>query len=159
MHRSAPVSVLSFCSTYIFEVADGAELDFCISRMFQLRFLASESNQSLEISRFATVGSGQTEVVILIPSPTPSSCLFFPSIDTHAPFRPVGLHTTFNSTVAGIIIGRKESECGQIGVISMQGTVGCTMDPPADTEYAVDPVGVAMMRPSPCTQVIGWPSQ
>ena len=66
---------------------------------------------------------------------------------------------TLSSTVAGMMMGRNESECGQIGVISMQGTVGCTIEPPADTEYAVEPVGVAMMSPSPCTQVIGWPSQ
>lgn len=28
----------------------------------------------------------------------------------------------------------KESECGQTGVNSMAGTLGCTMDPPAATE-------------------------
>jgi hypothetical protein len=27
-------------------------------------------------------------------------------------------------------------------------TIGCTMDPPAASEYAVDPVGVATMMPS-----------
>jgi hypothetical protein len=29
------------------------------------------------------------------------------------------------------------------------------MDPPAASEYAVDPVGVAMMTPSACTTVSG----
>ena len=28
----------------------------------------------------------------------------------------------------------KESECGQMGVKRMAGTLGCTMDPPAATE-------------------------
>jgi hypothetical protein len=38
-------------------------------------------------------------------------------------------------------MGRKDRECGQMGVSSMAGTLGCTMEPPADTEYAVLPVG------------------
>ena len=35
----------------------------------------------------------------------------------------------------------------------MPGTAGCIIDPPAASEYAVLPVGVAMIRPSPCTMV------
>ena len=45
----------------------------------------------------------------------------------------------------------KESECGQMGVKRMAGTLGCTMEPPAATEYAVLPVGVASITPSACT--------
>lgn len=41
----------------------------------------------------------------------------------------------------------KESECGQIGVTTMHGTLGCTILAPAASEYAVLPVGVAMMIP------------
>lgn len=41
----------------------------------------------------------------------------------------------------------KESECGQIGVTIMQGTLGCTILAPAASEYAVLPVGVAMIIP------------
>lgn len=41
------------------------------------------------------------------------------------------------------------------GVRIMPGTAGCIMDPPAASEYAVLPVGVAMMSPSPCTIVTG----
>lgn len=38
-----------------------------------------------------------------------------------------------------------------MGVKSMAGTFGWTMDPPAATEYAVLPVGVASINPSACT--------
>lgn len=42
---------------------------------------------------------------------------------------------------------------------SMLGTEGCVIDPPADREYAVDPVGVAIMIPSAAILVISRPSQ
>ena len=38
-----------------------------------------------------------------------------------------------------------------MGVKSIAGTFGCTMEPPAATEYAVLPVGVASITPSACT--------
>ncbi len=38
-----------------------------------------------------------------------------------------------------------------MGVNRMAGTLGWTMEPPAATEYAVLPVGVASMTPSACT--------
>jgi hypothetical protein len=50
-------------------------------------------------------------------------------------------------------IGRKERECGQIGVSRMAGMSGCTSEPPAEREYAVEPVGVEKMHPSACTTV------
>jgi hypothetical protein len=45
--------------------------------------------------------------------------------------------------------GLKLRLCGQMGVNRMHGTCGCTMLPPAASEYAVEPVGVPMIRPSP----------
>ena len=54
---------------------------------------------------------------------------------------------TLISTPAGTTIGRNDSECGQIGVMIMAGTLGCTMDAPAAAEYAVLPVVVAMITP------------
>ncbi len=39
---------------------------------------------------------------------------------------------------------------GQMGVKSSAGTPGCTMLPPAARLYAVEPVGVAIIKPSPC---------
>src|SRR5947207_9459168 len=49
---------------------------------------------------------------------------------------------------AGSTMGRFVSVCEQIGVSTMASTLGNTIGPPADSEYAVDPVGVEMMRPS-----------
>ena len=46
-----------------------------------------------------------------------------------------------------------ELSCRHTGVRMMPGTAGCIMEPPAASEYAVLPVGVAMMSPSPCTMV------
>jgi len=37
---------------------------------------------------------------------------------------------------------------GTDGVMRMDSTDGCTMGPPADMEYAVEPVGVATIKPS-----------
>ncbi len=48
----------------------------------------------------------------------------------------------FSSDVAGRINGLNDSDRGQIGVRSKLGTEGCTTGPPAEREYAVDPVGV-----------------
>lgn len=44
-------------------------------------------------------------------------------------------------------MGLKESECGQIGVIMMAGTLGWIMEAPAATAYAVLPVGVDTITP------------
>ena len=39
-------------------------------------------------------------------------------------------------------------ECGQIGVIKMQSISGEIIGPPADSEYAVEPVAVDKIKPS-----------
>ena len=44
--------------------------------------------------------------------------------------------------------GRKDRLRGQIGVSTMALRDGCTIGPPAESEYAVEPVGVDTMRPS-----------
>ena len=51
---------------------------------------------------------------------------------------------------SGTTRGRKERLCGAMGVMRVPGTEGATMGPPADMLYAVDPEGVAIMRPSAC---------
>jgi hypothetical protein len=38
--------------------------------------------------------------------------------------------------------GLNDNERGQMGVSRIQGIVGWTIGPPADNEYAVEPVGV-----------------
>ena len=52
------------------------------------------------------------------------------------------------SASAGMTTGRLVSVCGAIGLSTSALTAGCTMGPPADRLYAVDPVGLAMMSPS-----------
>lgn len=44
--------------------------------------------------------------------------------------------------------GRNERLRGQMGVRTSALRDGCTIGPPADNEYAVDPVGVDTMIPS-----------
>ena len=47
------------------------------------------------------------------------------------------------------ISGLADSMCGQIGVITVVFATGETTGPPALKLYPVEPVGVAMMTPSP----------
>lgn len=80
--------------------------------------------------------------------------------------------------LSGRSIGLNDNVCGQMGVMRIAGISGWTSDPPAEayatreilssvtallnrergegslTEYAVDPVGVDIVSPSPCTVVI-----
>ena len=44
--------------------------------------------------------------------------------------------------------GRNDRLRGQIGVNTIALRDGCTIGPPAESEYAVEPVGVDTMRPS-----------
>ena len=55
---------------------------------------------------------------------------------------------TLSSTPAGTTMGRKDKECGQMGVTMMAGTDGWIMLAPAATAYAVLPVGVDTIRPA-----------
>ena len=50
---------------------------------------------------------------------------------------------------AGKISGRWPKECGQMGVSKKTSTSGATIGPPAAKEYAVEPVGVETIMPSP----------
>src|SRR6266536_2008553 len=59
---------------------------------------------------------------------------------------------------AGNTIGRLVSVCEQIGVSTIASTLGATIGPPADSEYAVEPVAVEMMRPSARYAVAYCPS-
>lgn len=161
---------------------------FCFLRTFQCRHSASESNQSEIWSCAHMLGTGYMEVVTRRQSPCSSSCRLRPSKETHEVLRLSGemeicmrrsgegwrgvksvkvtLHKlslnsvhTFNSTPAGTTMGRKLSECGQMGVTIIAGTEGCIIEAPAATAYAVLPVGVDTIKPSPCTDVIYLPSK
>src|ERR1043166_7705612 len=52
------------------------------------------------------------------------------------------------TALAGSTRGRTASVWGQIAVTTIASTVGTTIGPPADIEYAVEPVGVLTMMPS-----------
>jgi hypothetical protein len=54
--------------------------------------------------------------------------------------------------------GRNDKLRGQIGVSTIALSEGCTIGPPADREYAVEPVGVETMRPSQTASVRCCPS-
>lgn len=69
------------------------------------------------------------------------------------------LDYTLSSTPAGTTIGLNERLWGQMGVTMTAGTLGWIILAPAATAYAVLPVGVETMRPSPCTEVISFPSR
>jgi len=45
-------------------------------------------------------------------------------------------------------MGRNDKEWGQIGAMTIAGTLGCTIDAPADAAYAVLPVGVDIIKPT-----------
>jgi hypothetical protein len=48
--------------------------------------------------------------------------------------------------------------CGDTAVTTIDSTVGTTTGPPAESEYAVDPVGVEITTPSAPYAPIGSPS-
>ncbi len=50
-------------------------------------------------------------------------------------------------------IGLKDKLLGAIGTISMPLTPFCIIGPPAESEYAVEPVGVEISIPSPAVRV------
>src|SRR5881394_4631000 len=52
------------------------------------------------------------------------------------------------TAVAPSTRGRTARVWGQIAVTTIASTVGTTIGPPADIEYAVEPVGVLTMMPS-----------
>ena len=52
------------------------------------------------------------------------------------------------SSVSAKTIGRFDSVCGAMGTITHAFKEGCKRGPPADNEYAVLPVDVAMIKPS-----------
>ena len=56
------------------------------------------------------------------------------------------------------IIGRVKRECGQISVISIHSISGSIIGPPAESEYAVEPVGVLNTAPSARYEPIIFPS-
>ena len=52
-------------------------------------------------------------------------------------------------SVGAITRLRSKTPVGAMGVRRMACVIGATIGPPAESEYAVDPVGVETMSPSP----------
>ena len=59
-----------------------------------------------------------------------------------------------NWRLLGTTIGRTVSSEGQIGVKMNASIFGWMIGPPAESEWPVEPVGVAIMRPSPLKRII-----
>src|SRR5437763_16890376 len=59
--------------------------------------------------------------------------------------------------VSATIIERFVRTCGQIGVITRTPDSGSRIGPPAESEYAVEPVGVATIKPSALNSVSASP--
>src|SRR5438067_11761658 len=55
------------------------------------------------------------------------------------------------------MIERLVRTCGQIGVITNTPQSGSRIGPPAESEYAVEPVGVAIIKPSALNSVSDSP--
>src|SRR3546814_1185654 len=62
--------------------------------------------------------------------------------------RPRAVIVMVRVPLSGMTIGRFDRVCGATGTSTIALTRGCRMGPLADSEYAVDPVGVATIRPS-----------
>ena len=86
-------------------------------------------------------------------SPYYNSNLVDPSSETHADPLLSFVFLKLNLVDTGRIRGLKLNECGASGVTHMHWVFACTIEPPADKLYAVDPVGVEMIIPSP-TRVV-----
>ena len=60
------------------------------------------------------------------------------------------------AALSGSTIGLLVSACGAMGVNTTALTTGCTMGPPAERLYAVDPVAVATISPSARNRATNW---
>ena len=95
----------------------------------------------------ATMSIGCGERRTLTRSPSRSSRPSCPSIVMIAP-PPSVWTTTSTSESIGSTSGRCVSACGQIGVSTSASVPVSRIGPPAESEYAVDPVGVDTISPS-----------
>ena len=93
-------------------------------------------------------GIGYREAATLTASPGPSTCDTCPSKEILAAERLRSETRKDRTDDDGKTSGRNDKLRGHIGVRTRALSEGCTMGPPADREYAVDPVGVETMMPS-----------
>jgi hypothetical protein len=115
-------------------------------------------HQSLVSPALQIAGTGYRQPLTTKLSPLRSVRCFFPSNEATGSTLALSGTVIVNTEVSGNTSGRNESVCGQIGTNKTPDTPGCTIDPPAASEYAVDPVGVLIKIPSASTLVMGLPS-
>ena len=100
---------------------------------FQLRSFVSFEDQAEFMSGTGplTKATAFLEASIMRDSPFFNSKRVAPSIETHAFALPSSGLVSFILQFSGKINGRKDSECGAIGVRRIAGTLLYTMEPPA----------------------------
>ena len=99
---------------------------------------------SFNLIKFAVISA--LDITVLLVSD--SKIAFSPSIVRYAS-QPSGQRVvTLIVSSALTTSGRDRKEWAQIGVIIVPLQLGYIMGPPADSEYAVDPVGVEIITPS-----------
>mmetsp|Transcript_14948 Transcript_14948/g.49003 ORF Transcript_14948/g.49003 Transcript_14948/m.49003 type:complete len:231 (+) Transcript_14948:1477-2169(+) len=140
------------------DLAVASSKDCCSCRSFQCKHLSRATKKSsvCSLDRL-TVGMQYLLMRTTTASPLPSLERCFPSKLTHASERASEAQWSSTTLESGRMTGRNERVCGQMGVRSSAESEGWTMEPPAATEYAVDPVGVAMSTPSAAMVVMKRP--
>jgi len=103
-------------------------------------------------------GTGKGDACTVTESPGLRMCETRPSIDTPAAARLRSPMRRVTDEDEGNTNGRKERLRGHMGVKTRALSEGWTIGPPADKEYAVDPVGVETMTPSDTASVRCCPS-
>ena len=73
----------------------------------------------------------------------------FPSSGITSAIATESMINTSNFELGGITIGLLERLMGHIAVITIASIPGCKIGPPVAIAYAVEPVGVAKINPSP----------
>lgn len=150
---SSSFSLERFCYSCVFiePFRDFFSSGLFVSRAFHPNSLVRRcAHRSVKLSDSrVTIFNGCTEAVTRKVSPSDSMNRVAPSRLTHAADRPSPRFFNSITELAGKIRGRKDRLCGANGVTRMQLVLACTMLPPAERLYAVDPVGVDTMIPSP----------
>lgn len=93
-------------------------------------------------------GTGYGEACTVTDSPGFRTCDTRPSIETPAAARERSPIHRVTDEDDGNTSGRNDRLRGHIGTSTTALKEGCTIGPPAEREYAVDPVGVDTITPS-----------
>lgn len=132
---------------------------FCYLVFQPNNFVSLYAHKSVKLSDFSVTISNFCEAPdTLTDSPSPNLNLVAPSKLTQAADRPSEGFFRVIYELAGRISGLKDKLCGANGVTQITSRFAYTILPPADKLYAVDPVGVDIIIPSPKILVNLFPS-